>query len=136
MKFQLRGLMVRFVSKFKYIYFLLYSLILYSFLIIISPKENFFRKYTSSDGNKKQLVDVISTVKEEKFLLDLKYKNQLHPYVQKKLPEDLIFVDTECRVLGCKSIIYRDYVSSKFSFYLHKKLLHSFLFGSIKFIQL
>ena len=128
--------MIKFVSRFKYIYFLLYSLILYSFFIIIPPKENFFRKYTSLDDNKKQLINVISTTEEEKLFLDLKYKKKLNPYMRNKLTENLIFVDIECKVIGCKSIIHKDHASTKFTFYLNKKLLHSFLFGSIKFIAL
>jgi hypothetical protein len=128
--------MIRFVSRFKYIYVLAYGLILYGFLIIVSPKEHFFRRSTVVDANQKQLLNPILAIEEKKIFLDFKYKKQVHPYLINKSTEDLIFVDKECRVLGCKSMSYEEQVSTKFSFYLNKKLLNSFLFGSIKFIKL
>jgi hypothetical protein len=115
---------------------LAYGLILYGFFIILSPKEHFFRRPIAVDANQKQLLNSISAIEEKKFFLDLKYKKQVHHSLINKSTEDLVFVDRECRVLGCKSMGYKEQVSTKFSFYLNKKLLNSFLFGSIKFIKL
>jgi len=129
-------MMIKFITKFKYIYVLLYGLILYNFFVTLSFKEHFFRRYTSSDIDKNQLINVTLTSDEKKLFLDLKYKKQLHTTVIKKYTEDLIFIDNEYKIIGYKSISFKDYFSTKFSFYLNKKFLHSFLYGSIKFTQL
>jgi len=128
--------MINFISKFKYIYILLYGLILYNFFATLSFKGDFFRRCTTSDTDKNQLITVTSTPDEKKLFLDLKYKKQVHTSIMKKSSEDLIFIDNESKVLGYKLITSQDNLSTKFSFYLNKKFLHSFLYGSIKFIQL
>jgi|694.fasta_scaffold93834_2 hypothetical protein len=129
-------MMIKFITKFKYIYVLLYGLVLYNFFVTLSFKEHFLRRCTSSDSDKNQLINVISTSDEKKLFLDLKYKKQVHTAITKKFTEDLIFIDNESKIIGYKSISSQDHLSTKFSVYLNKKFLHSFLYGSIKFIQL
>lgn len=128
--------MIKFITKFKYIYILLYGLILYNFFVTLSFKEHFSRKYTSSDIDKNQFMTITSILDEKKLFLDLKYKKQVDASVIKKFTEDLIFVDNESKIVGYKSISFQDHLSTKFSFYLNKKLLYSFLYGSIRFIEL
>jgi len=128
--------MIKFISKFKYIYILLYGLILYNFFVALSFKEYFFRRCTPSDTEKNQLITVTSTPGEKKLFLDLKYKKQVDTSGIKKSTEHLIFIDNEFKVSGYKLLTSQDQLSTQFSFYLNKKLLHSFLHGSIKFIEL
>lgn len=128
--------MARFICKVRHIYFLLYTLILYYFFISLHSKEPMFRRHSSFDNNGKESVKFISIVEEKKFLVDFEYKKQVDSSLMDKYKENLVFVDPECRILGSKSVIYQDHLSAKFTVYLNKKLLHSFLLGSIKLIPL
>jgi hypothetical protein len=128
--------MARFISKVKHIYFLLYTLILYYFCISLHSKEHLFKRNSSFDNNGKELVKFIATIEEKKFLVDFKYKKEVHSSLMNTYKENLVFVDPECRILGSKSVIYQDHLSARFSVYLNKKFLHSFLLGSIKLIPL
>lgn len=128
--------MIKFLYKFKYIYVLVYSLILYAFFVSLSFKGDFFRRYLVFDPNQKELIQGNLTLGERKFFLDFKYKSQVNPSMTKRFTEDLIFLDNECRILGCKSVNYQDHLSTKFTFYLNKKFVYSFFYGSIKFIKL
>jgi hypothetical protein len=129
-------MMIKFITKFKYIYVLLYSLILYKFFVTLSFKEHFFKRSTLSDTDKNEVITSTSTSDEKKLFLDLKYKKRVDASLIKNFTEDLIFIDSESKIVGYKSISSQDHFSTKFSFYLNKKLLHSFLYGSIKFIEL
>ncbi len=128
--------MIRFISKFKVIYFLSYTLILYIFFVTLYSKEYIFRRNSSFDDTQKQLLNSISTIEEKKFLLDFKYKTQVNPSLRNNFRENLVFLDAEYRIIGYKSVSYQGQLSSRFSVYLNKKFLHSFLFGSIKFIKI
>ena len=125
---------MRLICKGKHVYFLLYSLILYCFCVTLSSKEHVFRRNSSFEDT--QLTSFISMGEEKKFLLDFKYKKQMHASLTDAFKENLIFVDSEHRILGSKSVNYHDNLSTKFSVYLNKKFLHSFLLGSIKLIPL
>ena len=128
--------MARLICKVKHIYFLLYTLILYYFFIILYSKEHVFRRNSSSDNHGKELVKFISSIEEKKFLVDFKYKTQVRSSLMGTYKENLVFVDPECRILGSKSVSHQDHLSARFGIHLNKKLLHSFLFGSIKLIPL
>ena len=128
-------MMIKFFYKFKYLYIFLYPLILYSFFVTLSLKENFLKRSSSFDKNQKQFTMPISIVEEKKFLLDFKYKDQVNFYLVNRFKEDFVMLDNEYRIVGCKSMDYQSQLSTKFSFYLHKKFSHSFLYGSIKFIK-
>lgn len=128
--------MIKFIYKFKYIYLLAYTLILYSFFITLSLKEHIFRRDSGFDEDQKRLLCTSSELEERKFFLDFKYKNQTNPSLIKRFTNDLLFIDDEGHIVGCNSMNYDENLSTKFTFYLNKKFLHSCLYGSIKFIKL
>jgi hypothetical protein len=125
---------MRLIGKGKHVYFLLYTLILYYFCVTLSSKEHLFRRNSSSEDN--QLRSFFSMGEEKKFLVDFRYKKQMHASLMGAVKENLVFVDSEHRILGSKSLDYQDNLSTKFTVYLNKKFLHSFLLGSIKLIHL
>lgn len=128
--------MIKFIYKFKYIYLLAYILTLYTFFITLSLKEQIFRRESGFDENQKRLVSTSTELEERKFFLDFKYKNQANPSLIKRFTNDLLLLDNEGHIVGCNSMIYDENLSTKFTFYLNKKFLHSCLYGSIKFIKL
>nr|YP_009420226.1 hypothetical protein [Cryptomonas curvata]ASO75714.1 hypothetical protein [Cryptomonas curvata] len=125
-----KGTMIKFLDKFNYVYALFCILVSYCFFTNLSFKKCLLKIDSFPISTHRHLID--SYPKEErKLLLDFKYRRTIDNSKEKS-----ILIDKECRILGYKSFNSRENISSNFTFYLHKKLAYSTLFGSIRLIRL
>jgi hypothetical protein len=74
--------------------------------------------------------------KENKIVLDLKYKNGVHRY-SLDIKSFAYIIDLEGKVLGCRTVYDQKVFSivTNDTINVNKKLLHSTVFGSIKLIK-
>lgn len=130
--------MINFLNRFTYVYLVVYTLIFYHFVVALSNRETFHNSKTLSNLDNLDNVALrnLYISKEKKILLDFKYRKSLGRSFFKNPSRQIILIDKECRIAGYKQIDYRQELSSKFSFYLNRKLFYSSIFGSIKLIKI
>lgn len=134
--------MISTLKALKYHYFPIYCVALYSFFICL----NYKREFPIINNNTKlnislRILSIYSSMevssKENKILLDLKYKHimTLYPLTTRSF---LYNVDLEGKILGHRTAHNQKFSSniSNTTMNLNKKLLHSTLFGSIKLIKI
>jgi hypothetical protein len=97
-------------------------------------------KKTESNSSSRTLSSYSSlevSSKENKILLDLKYKNIIHVYPLHARSFSYV-IDFEGRILGHRSAHDQKFPSNvtNTGMNLNKKLLHSIIFGSIKLIKI
>lgn len=126
--------MIKFLDKFNYLYLFIYIEIFYYFFTTLSIKENFSRINILFNSTDNLLSNYDNLYREKKIFIDLKYKKEILNF--NGSVKDIILIDKEYKVVGYKSNSYKKDISTGFTFYLGRKLLHSSLFGSIKLIKL
>lgn len=134
--------MIPTLQTFKYNYFPMYCVAFYSFFISLNCKREFptVNNNTESNISLRNLSTYSSmevSSKENKIVLDLKYKHMmsLYPISTKSFSYT---IDLEGKILGHR-IAHNQKVSSNISnstMNLNKKLLHSTIFGSIQLIRI
>lgn len=133
-----KNLVIKLSDRCKYYCSFLYCLILYSFLIKINCRKIFHK--TAIEAESLHIIDfqpfVEMSSKKTKIFLDLNYKDMMR---SRSLQEGSFscVVDKEGKLLG-----YKILSDEKFNHnaninttYLNKKLIHSTIFGSIKFVR-
>ena len=131
--------MIPTLKTLKYHYFPMYCVAFYSFFLCLNCKREFPTVNNNTESNVSlstySLLEVSS--KENKILLDLKYKHimTLYPLTTRSF---LYNVDLEGKILGHRTAHNQKFSSniSNTTMNLNKKLLHSTLFGSIKLIKI
>lgn len=126
------------VTRFKYLNFILYCSIFYSFFTHLGYKKGVDRV---NDDMKNQVIPSYSILdlssRKTKIFLDLNYKDMISSY---SLSTEVFSctLDTEGKILGYKIFQGKRFATNIVSttISLNKKLLNSTLFGSIKLIKL
>nr|BBK20375.1 hypothetical protein CcuCCAP97952_p101 [Cryptomonas curvata] len=134
--------MIPTLQTFKYHYCLIYCVALYSFFIYLNCKKEFPTVNNNTDSNTS--LSILSTYsstecssKENKILLDLKYKHIIH--LDTLTTKSFSYtIDLEGKILGHRTPHNQKFSSNvtNISMNLNKKLLHSTIFGSIKLIKI
>jgi len=133
--------MITLWKRLKYNYFLVYIATMYSFFIHLNFKRdiptvdiNITSNSSLSSLSNYSLKDISS--KENKIVLDLKYKNGVHRY-SLDIKSFAYIIDLEGKVLGCRTVYDQKVFSivTNDTINVNKKLLHSTVFGSIKLIK-
>ena len=134
--------MIPTLQTFKYHYFPMYCVAFYSFFIYLNCRREFptVKKNTESNISLRTVSTYSSleiSSKENKILLDLKYKHMLslYPINTKSFSYT---IDLEGKILGHKAAHNQKFSSSinPSTMNLNKKLLHSTIFGSIQLIKI
>jgi hypothetical protein len=134
--------MIPTLQTFKYHYFPIYCVALYSFFIYLNCKREFPTVNNNTESNMSlRILSTYSsmevTSKENKTLLDLKYKHMmsLDPITTKSFSYT---IDLEGKILGHRPAANQKFSSnlSNTTINLNKKLLHSTIFGSIQLIKI
>jgi hypothetical protein len=114
---------------------------MYSFFIHLNFKRdiptvdiNITSHISLSSVSNYSLKDISS--KENKIVLDLKYRNGVHRY-SLDIKSFAYIIDLEGKVLGCRTVYDQKVFSivTNDTINVNKKLLHSTVFGSIKLIK-
>ena len=128
------------LQKLKYNYFFVYIVTIYCFFIHLNCKREFVRVGINITSNS-SLCNISNysskdiSSKENKIVLDLKYKNEVNLYVNIK--SFVYIIDLEGKILGRRTSydqkVFPNVTNATMN--LNKKLLHSAIFGSIKLIK-
>ena len=133
--------MITLWKRLKYNYFFVYIATMYFFLINLNFKRdvptvdiNITSNSSLSSLSNYSLKDISS--KENKIVLDLKYKNGVHRY-SLDIKSFAYIIDLEGKVLGSRTAYDQKVFSNvtNDTINVNKKLLHSTVFGSIKLIK-
>ena len=133
--------MITLWKRLKYNYFLVYIATMYSFFIHLNFKRdiptvdiNITSHISLSSVSNYSLKDISS--KENKIVLDLKYRNVVHLY-SLDIKSFAYIIDLEGKVLGSRTAYDQKVFSNvtNDTINVNKKLLHSTVFGSIKLIK-
>ena len=129
------------LQRIKYNYFFVYIVTMYCFFIHLNCKREFLR--VGIDITSHSSLSSVSnysskdiTSKENKIVLDLKYKNEVHLY-SLSIKSFAYIIDLEGKILGRRTVydqkVFPNVTNDTMN--LNKKLLHSSVFGSIKLIK-
>jgi hypothetical protein len=129
------------LQRIKYNYFFVYIVTMYCFFIHLNCKREFLR--VGIDITSHSSLSSVSnysskdiTSKENKIVLDLKYKNEVHLY-SLSIKSFAYIIDLEGKILGRRTVydqkVFPNVTNDTMN--LNKKLLHSTVFGSIKLIK-
>lgn len=133
--------MITLWKRLKYNYFFVYIATMYFFFIHLNFKRdvptvdiNITSNSSLSSLSNYSLKDISS--KENKIVLDLKYKNGVHRY-SLDIKSFAYIIDLEGKVLGSRTAYDQKVFSNvtNDTVNVNKKLLHSTVFGSIKLIK-
>lgn len=133
--------MITLWKRLKYNYFFVYIATMYFFFIHLNFKRdiptvdiNITSNSSLSSLSNYSLKDISS--KENKIVLDLKYKNGVHWY-SLDIKSFAYIIDLEGKVLGSRTAYDQKVFSNvtNDTINVNKKLLHSTVFGSIKLIK-
>lgn len=133
--------MITLWKRLKYNYFFVYIATMYFFFIHLNFKRdiptvdiNITLNSSLSSLSNYSLKDISS--KENKIVLDLKYKNGVHRY-SLDIKSFAYIIDLEGKVLGSRTAYDQKVFSNvtNDTININKKLLHSTVFGSIKLIK-
>jgi hypothetical protein len=133
--------MITLWKRLKYNYFFVYIATMYFFFIHLNFKRdiptvdiNITSNSSLSSLSNYSLKDISS--KENKIVLDLKYKNGVHRY-SLDIKSFAYIIDLEGKVLGSRTAYDQKVFSNvtNDTINVNKKLLHSTVFGSIKLIK-
>lgn len=133
--------MITLWKRLKYNYFFVYIATMYFFFIHLNFKRdvptvdiNITSHSSLSSLSNYSLKDISS--KENKIVLDLKYKNGVHRY-SLDIKSFAYIIDLEGKVLGSRTAYDQKVFSNvtNDTINVNKKLLHSTVFGSIKLIK-
>ena len=133
--------MITLWKRLKYNYFFVYIATMYFFFIHLNFKRdvptvdiNITSNSSLSSLSNYSLKDISS--KENKIVLDLKYKHGVHRY-SLDIKSFAYIIDLEGKVLGSRTAYDQKVFSNvtNDTINVNKKLLHSTVFGSIKLIK-